>query len=70
MTFPNRLTLLRFGLSITFLAALFNYDRSEWLVVALFLFVAAGITDLYDGILARRYDQETDFGRLMDPLAD
>ena len=70
MTFPNRLTLLRFGLAVTFLVSLLNYDRIEWLVVALFLFVAAGITDLYDGILARRYDQETDFGRLMDPLAD
>ncbi len=70
MTFPNRLTLLRFGLAVTFLVSLLNYDRIEWLLVALFLFVAAGITDLYDGILARRYDQETDFGRLMDPLAD
>lgn len=70
MTFPNRLTLLRFGLAVTFIFSLLNFDRLEWLIVSLFLFIAAGITDLYDGILARRYDQETDFGRLMDPLAD
>ena len=34
------------------------------------LFLAAAVTDVYDGILARRYEQETDFGRFMDPLAD
>jgi len=32
--------------------------------------MAAGITDLYDGMVARWYDIETDFGRFMDPLAD
>lgn len=67
---PNRLTLHRFTLAVAFMACLLNYDRMNWLVAALFLFVAAAITDLYDGLLARRNDQETDFGRFMDPLAD
>lgn len=47
-----------------------NSAYTRWLVTALCVFVAAGLTDLYDGLLARRYGQETDFGRFMDPLAD
>jgi CDP-diacylglycerol--glycerol-3-phosphate 3-phosphatidyltransferase len=70
MIVPTRLTVLRFGLAFAFMVSLLNHNRPEWLVVGMFLFVAAGITDLYDGILARKYDLETDFGRLMDPLAD
>ncbi len=70
MTIPNRLTILRFFIALCFLSVLFNYNRIEWLIIGALLFVAAGVTDLYDGILARRWDQETDFGRLMDPLAD
>jgi CDP-diacylglycerol--glycerol-3-phosphate 3-phosphatidyltransferase len=39
-------------------------------VVALLLFIYAGITDLIDGIIARKYNLVTNFGRLFDPLAD
>ncbi len=67
---PNRLTLHRFGISVAFLVSLMNYDHVNWLITALCLFTAAAITDLYDGLLARQTDQETDFGRFMDPLAD
>ncbi|MFP4686925.1 MAG: CDP-diacylglycerol--glycerol-3-phosphate 3-phosphatidyltransferase [bacterium] len=70
MIIPNRLTLLRFGVALAFMASLLNYEQSEWVLVSILLFVTAGITDFYDGILARRYDLETDFGKLMDPLAD
>lgn len=49
---------------------LVNGEYTRWLFIGLCLFVAAGVTDLYDGLLARRYGQETDFGRFMDPLAD
>ena len=37
---------------------------------ALVIFVAASITDWLDGVLARKWKLETDFGRLMDPVAD
>lgn len=67
---PNRLTLHRFLISLAFLGCLVNYNKINWLMAALCLFVAAGLTDIYDGLLARRYDEETDFGRFMDPLAD
>lgn len=67
---PNRLTLHRFTLTIAFLVSLLNYGRLNWLITAMLLFMAAALTDLYDGLLARRTEQETDFGRFMDPLAD
>lgn len=38
--------------------------------VALFIFIAAGITDFLDGYLARMYDQQSAFGRMLDPIAD
>lgn len=38
--------------------------------VALFVFIAAGITDLLDGYFARAYAQQSTFGRMLDPIAD
>ncbi len=67
---PNRLTLLRFLLAAGFLGSLFRYDSAAWVLVALGLFACAAFTDLLDGVLARRYGMESDFGRFMDPLAD
>jgi CDP-diacylglycerol--glycerol-3-phosphate 3-phosphatidyltransferase len=66
---PNRLTLLRVGLVPLFLALL-AFDNVYTHLLALVTFVAAAITDYYDGKIARARSQETDFGRLMDPLAD
>jgi len=37
---------------------------------ALFIFIAASLTDYYDGKIAKKYNIVTDFGRLMDPIAD
>lgn len=39
-------------------------------ISAFLLFVAAGLSDVWDGYLARRYDQITDVGKLLDPIAD
>ncbi len=69
MNVPNRLTLSRLALTLAFLAALFSgVPFSE--TVALILFCLASITDYYDGKIARRDKLITDFGILMDPLAD
>src|SRR5438552_8984226 len=69
MNVPNRLTLSRFGLTAAFLVVFFAHFRfSE--TVALALFVAAGLTDYFDGKIARRDKLITNFGILMDPLAD
>src|SRR6202790_2103010 len=43
-------------------------DALRW--VALAIFIAAGITDVLDGYLARMWDQQSSFGRMLDPIAD
>lgn len=66
---PNKLTLIRLGLVPLFLIFL-SVDHVFTYSLALITFVAASITDYYDGKIARERAIETDFGRLMDPLAD
>ncbi|MEK7677540.1 MAG: CDP-diacylglycerol--glycerol-3-phosphate 3-phosphatidyltransferase [Verrucomicrobiota bacterium] len=69
MNLPNKLTVSRFVLTLAFLAALFSeFPFNE--TVALALFVVAGVTDWVDGAIARRRNLITNFGVLMDPLAD
>ncbi|HVR36600.1 MAG TPA: CDP-diacylglycerol--glycerol-3-phosphate 3-phosphatidyltransferase [Methylomirabilota bacterium] len=69
MNLPNKLTVSRFALTGVFLVVLFwRFPRYE--TVALGLFVAASITDYLDGWIARRDKLITNFGILMDPLAD
>lgn len=70
MGLPNRLTLIRFGLAAGFAVSLVRHDHAVWVLVALTFFSLAAATDLLDGMLARRYGLESDFGRFMDPLAD
>lgn len=65
---PNALTVLRV-LMIPFFAAAFLADGvSDW--VTLGIFVLAAFTDYLDGAIARKKNIVTDFGKLMDPLAD
>jgi CDP-diacylglycerol---glycerol-3-phosphate 3-phosphatidyltransferase len=69
MNLPNKLTVARLVLTAVFLAvffAPFPYNDS----VALFVFAAASLTDYFDGKIARRDNLITNFGILMDPLAD
>ena len=66
MNLPNKITLARVVLIPAFLAAYML--QNEWL--ALILFVVAAVTDFVDGYLARRLGLVTNFGKLMDPLAD
>jgi CDP-diacylglycerol--glycerol-3-phosphate 3-phosphatidyltransferase len=69
MNLPNQLTLLRLVLTVPFVAALsLPFPGSK--ITALVLFLIGTLTDCADGIIARRYNLETDFGRLMDPLVD
>lgn len=65
-TTPNVLTLSRI-LVLPLLAILIEKDENFWACVVLTL---AGFSDLLDGYIARRNKQESDFGRLMDPVAD
>lgn len=69
MNLPNLLTLLRLGLTVLFVMAFYSSGFSA-AATALFLFVAAALTDWADGYLARRYGLITAFGQIMDPVAD
>lgn len=69
MNLPNKLTTSRFALTALFLVALFSrFPGHE--TAALGVFTAAGITDALDGRIARSRRLVTNFGVLMDPLAD
>src|SRR2546425_1742319 len=69
MNLPNKLTISRFVLTLAFLAAIFS-EIPYHETLALLLFSAASLTDYYDGKIARRDKLITNFGILMDPLAD
>ncbi len=69
MNTANKLTLLRVALIPVYLV-LWHLDFAGNNIAALIVFIAASLTDLLDGYIARHYDQVTDFGKFMDPLAD
>src|SRR5437899_6231794 len=69
MNLPNKLTLARFVLTVFFLTAMF-WRAPFNDTAALVLFCVASLTDYYDGKIARRDKLITNFGTLMDPLAD
>lgn len=66
LTVPNILTVSRILLIIPFLI-LFFYD---YYVVALVVLIFSGITDILDGYIARRFNQISQLGQYLDPLAD
>jgi CDP-diacylglycerol--glycerol-3-phosphate 3-phosphatidyltransferase len=71
MNLPNKLTVSRFALTAFFLIVLFwPTEISYRNTIALFLFAAASFTDFLDGKIARARGLITNFGILMDPLAD
>ena len=69
MNLPNKLTLLRILLTPLFMLLLLWQFPHHYLA-ALLIFIFASLTDLLDGRLARKYQQVTDFGKFLDPLAD
>jgi CDP-diacylglycerol--glycerol-3-phosphate 3-phosphatidyltransferase len=69
MNLPNKLTIVRLVLVPIFMT--FTIIDNVWMrIFALFIFIAASLTDLYDGYFARKYGAITVFGQFMDPLAD
>jgi len=69
MNLPNKLTVSRLALTVLFLWAMFSRSPVND-TLALVFFCAAGITDFLDGRIARSRNLITNFGVLMDPLAD
>lgn len=66
VTIPNLITFMRMALIPVFASLLF-YGYSGWALVA---FVIAGFSDGVDGFIARKFDQESELGTIIDPLAD
>jgi CDP-diacylglycerol--glycerol-3-phosphate 3-phosphatidyltransferase len=69
-TVPNILTVMRLlaapGVALVFV--LFDRPYADWIAIG--LFIIAALTDYVDGRLARAWDQESNFGRMLDPIAD
>lgn len=70
MNLPNKLTMLRIFLIPVFLFFYLSSFVPGHYVIALVVFIAASLTDMLDGKIARKYNLVTDFGKFMDPLAD
>lgn len=69
MTTANKITLVRIAM-IPFFVVFALLDGWQWQAAALALFCIASFTDFLDGYIARKYNQVTDFGKFVDPLAD
>ncbi|MCA9081658.1 MAG: CDP-diacylglycerol--glycerol-3-phosphate 3-phosphatidyltransferase [Planctomycetaceae bacterium] len=64
---PNAITASRLVLTLVLLAVI---DRTNWWLTATILFIVAALTDALDGYLARKWNQKTTLGRILDPFVD
>ena len=69
MNTPNKLTITRIIATPVFMATMI-IDFPFHYLISLILFIAASLTDMIDGKMARKYNLITDFGKFLDPLAD
>ena len=69
MNLPNKLTIARIAMTVLMVVFLL-LNGAVWAWLAAVLFVAASLTDMADGRIARSRDLVTNFGKFMDPLAD
>jgi CDP-diacylglycerol--glycerol-3-phosphate 3-phosphatidyltransferase len=78
MTLANKITIFRILLIPLFIFLMLDYirdhqrgDTREWQrIVACLVFATASLSDAVDGYIARRYNQKTELGTILDPLAD
>lgn len=70
MNLPNKLTILRVILIIPFVILMLTEGIPFGKWIALAIFCIASLTDMLDGMIARKYNLITNFGKFMDPLAD
>ena len=72
MTTASKITLARVALIPAFMFTMYlsGGEAGLWMWLSLGIFILASITDFIDGYIARNYNQTTDFGKFLDPLAD
>ena len=69
MNIANKLTVAR--ILFTFVFMFFLFVRGPWAkILSLTIFIFAALSDFFDGMIAQKKNMVTDFGRLMDPIAD
>lgn len=69
MNLPNKITVSRIVLTFVFMIFLFSGGLTAK-VLALVVFVMAAISDYLDGLIAKKFNITSDFGKIMDPVAD
>ncbi len=72
MTLASKITLIRVLLIPAYMATMYlsGGQAGLWMYISLAIFAVASLTDYVDGYIARHYNQVTDFGKFLDPLAD
>ena len=72
MTLASKITLVRVLLIPAYLVTMYvsGGQAGLWMYLSLAIFIVASLTDFVDGYIARHYNQVTDFGKFLDPLAD
>ena len=72
MTLASKITFVRVLMIPAYLLTMYlsGGTAGTWMYVSLAIFIIASLTDFVDGYIARHYNQTTDFGKFLDPLAD
>ena len=72
MTLASKITLARVAMIPAYLATMYlsQGQAGMWMYISLAIFIIASLTDFLDGYIARHYNQTSDFGKFLDPLAD
>lgn len=72
MTLASKITMVRVVLIPAYMATMYLSagNSNMWMWISLAIFIIASVTDFVDGYIARHYNQTTDFGKFLDPLAD
>ena len=72
MTTASKITLIRVAFIPVYMVLMYlsGGEHGVWMWASLALFAVASLTDFVDGYIARKYNQVSDFGKFLDPLAD
>lgn len=72
MTTASKITMVRVAMIPAFMVTMYlsGGNSGLWMYASLAIFIIASLTDYVDGYIARHYNQTTDFGKFLDPLAD
>ena len=72
MTTASKITMIRVAMIPAYMATMYlsGGEAGLWMYLSLAIFIIASLTDFLDGYIARHYNQTSDFGKFLDPLAD